>query len=260
MKTKVLLATALIISLTINVVATLKSGREEQRRQDLLAEQEEETARWKTAYDKCWRRKHKSVKADFRKLLSHGTRTGLFSSGETSPGPVKKPAPVVLPNFGIIQGEVNDALLQSVLCEVAKKQMLGNWREKKEELVTSLRKSLSNREKQLKDLQGNIDKMASHLGMDGNTKELFAKQYTPLRRAALEKIYHEISNEGGGIDFSHVLGAVKSLYKGEDNLAQQLMGGEGRRRLRFMMLEERTTIISIVSALGNLALEEQYHW
>lgn len=208
----------------------------------------------------CEQRQGAEALFDMEALLLQRTAETPASESATDAGTPtagQSPAEEALP---IVEKEVTRELQASVLCDVARTKLFANWRRNRGPIVMSLRKSLSDPVKLDRDMERQVNDTAKHFGWNSVQRQRFADQYAPLRKQTMDILRQEFASKPNAIDYRGVLSTVRRMFQDEDRLIEKLSGSQQRDLYRFYKLEERTVVLAIAAALGDLPPEEALTW
>jgi hypothetical protein len=158
----------------------------------------------------------------------------------------------------LVSDEVDDDLRIAVLDEHARRQLRERWSGQRDEILTSLGRSLGDRQKQQEDALREADRFATILALDEADRETLRRGYTKARLARIEAI-HELTLQRP-VDFEAVMEEARALFRDEDTLVLRLFGPDGERKLRMAQLEGRTIILALIAALGDLSWDDGLAW
>lgn len=156
------------------------------------------------------------------------------------------------------QGEVGAKQQRDALCTKGLESLRTQWRADRDNIVANLRNSLSNPQMQEHDAATEAASMADALGLGGNVKDSFERDYRAARGPRMQSMLNALKVEPPDLDAA--ISAARGLMADQDRLATRYGGDAGRLTWRQQQLEGRTVILAVGNAMADHDLEESVGW
>ena len=175
----------------------------------------------------------------------------ILRSAERAPRPIP-------PRAVRMVSEVDAETQHAVLCDTATRKLREQWTAKKDEITRGLRSSLADTDEQERNVRSNAKKIADLLDLDPAEREQFERRYREVRLVVVQKAKAALERDPP--DYEACLRHARELFAGEEQLAEEMLGPQGRTRLRAADLEARTVVLSILASLAELPFERALGW
>lgn len=182
----------------------------------------------------------------------------------------ERPAPPIGPaacRRGARRAEIDraDPLFESrqeaqagALCRVAKRSLREKWQAQKDDLVSSLRRSLADEPEQAKAAAKTSASMVEVLALDEADALSLESEVARARAARVAAARAALQAEPA--DLAAVLDEARDLFEAEDDIARAFAGTEGAAAWREHELESRTVVLALLASLADLDESEALAW
>jgi hypothetical protein len=147
---------------------------------------------------------------------------------------------------------------RSALCRFGFEELRRDWKNRQAQTVDGLIKSLSDRDKQAKDLQNEVDRFAGALDLSAADRERLATHYGPLRNRRIAAVLQALDRQPP--DHRAVFDQARGLVADQDRLIRELFGSDKVAPFRAAELRSRTIILAILATHADLPWDDTIAW
>lgn len=144
--------------------------------------------------------------------------------------------------------------LDDLRCRIAEKQMRDRWREKKEETLANVRKSLADSEGQARNAIDDAERIAKSLDLSASETDRFTERFRPLRLETVGALSAALEKDP--VDYTAAQDVMRRNFGEEIRLLAELFGDATAERYAADAEEGELTVLTMISAMGDLPLPD----